>query len=125
MKDRVKDRIRRRTRRRMRVRKKVFGLPERPRLAVYRSNKYIYGQIINDIEGHTLVSMNDRHESVNEFINPEKKGKIGRSFAAGKALAKVALDNGITEVSFDRGGYIYRGRVRAFAEGAREGGLKF
>jgi large subunit ribosomal protein L18 len=121
----VQDRVARRERRHLRIRKRVSGDSNRPRLAVYRSNKHIYGQIIDDIAGHTLVSIFDGQEVVKEFVSADKKGKTGLSYAAGKALAKVALDKGIKLIAFDRGGRLYHGRIKAFAEGAREGGLQF
>ncbi len=125
MKDRVRDRIRRRIRRKRNIRKKIFGTREKPRLSIFRSSKYIYSQIIDDAEGKTLVSVNDRDETIKKFLSPEKTGKTGRSFAAGKALARLSLDKGIETISFDRCGYLYHGRIKAFADGAREGGLKF
>ncbi len=125
MKDRILDRTRRRNKRRLRIRKKISGTTERLRLSVFRSNKYIYGQLINDVDGKTLLSLSDCDASIQEYLKPEMKGKVARSFACGKALAKLALDKGITLISFDRGGHIFHGRIKAFAEGAREGGLKF
>ncbi len=109
-----------RLKRHARVRGKVSGTPERPRLAVYRSNAHISAQIIDDVNGVTLCSANT-HESAFEGIgsNKEAARKIGNT------LAKRALEKGITTVVFDRGGYIYHGRVSELAEGAREGGLKF
>ena len=109
-----------RKRRHQRLRKRVVGTAERPRLAVYRSNKHIYAQIIDDDKGVTLVSASTQE---NGF-----EGNTGNKAAArivGKRIAEKALEKGITEVVFDRGGYIYHGRVSELAEGAREGGLKF
>lgn len=106
-----------------RVRKKVFGTPERPRLCVFRSLSNVYAQIVDDVTGNTLVSASSLEEEV--------KGKIthgGNKEAArvvGECVAKRALDKGINEVTFDRGGYIYHGRVKELAEGAREAGLQF
>ncbi|OQY29066.1 MAG: 50S ribosomal protein L18 [Candidatus Cloacimonetes bacterium 4572_55] len=125
MKDRIFDRIRRRNRRKRRIRKKVFGTSGRPRLSVFRSNRYIYGQIVDDHKGITLASAGDRSQGVAELFDSKKKGKVGKSFAAGKLLAAHALEKGIESIVFDRGGYLYHGRVKAFAEGARAGGLKF
>ena len=109
-----------RLKRHARVRGKISGTPERPRLAVYRSNAHISAQIIDDVNGVTLVSANT-YESSFEGIgsNKEAARKIGAT------IAERALEKGITTVVFDRGGYIYHGRVSELAEGAREGGLKF
>ena len=102
-----------------RIRKKINGTKERPRLSVYRSNGEIYGQVIDDVQGHTLLSVSSR-------TMKELKGtKTEKSKEVGKSLGKMAADKGITSVVFDRGGYLYHGRVKAFAEGAREGGLQF
>ena len=127
MKDRIKDRIERRQKRRFRIRKRVIGTPDRPRLAVYRSLKYIYCQIIDDTKGHTLLSISDSAKTLETFqsVETDKKGKVKRSYLAGKAIAKLALEKGIKQVAFDRGGYLYHGRIKAFAEGARESGLLF
>ena len=109
-----------RLKRHVRVRGKISGTPERPRLNVFRSNANIYAQIIDDVNGVTLVSANT--------LEKEFEGATGNAEAAkkvGKAIAERALAKGIEEVIFDRGGYVYHGRVAALAEGAREGGLKF
>ena len=103
-----------------RVRKKISGTPERPRLCVFRSNKHIYAQIIDDVAGNTLVAASTVEKSFEgKGSNVEAAKKIGA------VIAERALQKGIEEVIFDRGGYIYHGRVKALAEGAREGGLKF
>ena len=106
-----------------RIRKHVNGTSQRPRLVVFRSNKQIYVQAVDDLKGETLVaaSSNDKGLAV------ECKGKTGIEAAAivGKAIAERALAKGITEVAFDRGGYLYHGRVKSLADAAREGGLKF
>ena len=109
-----------RLKRHKRVRGKISGTPERPRLAVYRSNAHISAQIIDDVNGVTLVAANT-YEKDFEGIgsNKEAARKVGNT------LAKRALEKGISAVVFDRGGYIYHGRVSELAEGAREGGLKF
>ena len=109
-----------RLKRHKRVRGKISGTPERPRLAVYRSNAHISAQIIDDVNGVTLVSANT-YEKAFEGIgsNKEAARKVGNT------LAKRALEKGISAVVFDRGGYIYHGRVSELAEGAREGGLNF
>lgn len=104
-------------RRHKRIRKKVFGTPERPRLSVYRSLKYIYAQLVDDVQHRTFVST--------DSMKIDKGKKVGKSKECGKLLAKLALEKGIKEIVFDRGGYNYHGRVKALAEGAREGGLKF
>ena len=101
-----------------RVRKKISGTPARPRLCVYRSNKHIYAQIIDDVAGVTLVSASTMDK---DFTG--NGGNIEAAKAVGNTVAKRAIEKGITEVVFDRGGYIYHGRVKALAEGAREGGL--
>ncbi len=112
-----------RKKRHTRVRGKVFGTPQRPRLNVYRSLTNIYAQIIDDVDGKTLVAASS--------LDNEIKGKVsgnGNQEAAklvGEMVAKKALEKGIETVTFDRGGYIYHGRVKALAEGAREAGLKF
>ncbi len=101
------------------IRKKVSGTPERPRLSVYKSNTAIYGQLIDDKNGQTLTSASSREFGAEKNINIEKAREVG------KKLAEKAIANGITNVVFDRNGFIYHGKVKAFAEGAREGGLKF
>ena len=109
-----------RLKRHKRVRSKVFGTPERPRLNVFRSGANIYAQIIDDVNGVTLVSANTLEKGF--------EGATGNAEAAkkvGVTLAERAKAKGIEEVVFDRGGYVYHGRVAALAEGAREGGLKF
>ena len=109
-----------RLKRHARVRGKISGTPERPRLAVYRSNAHISAQIIDDVNGVTLASANTYEKSFEGIgSNKEAARKVGNT------LAKRALEKGISAVVFDRGGYIYHGRVSELAEGAREGGLKF
>jgi large subunit ribosomal protein L18 len=102
------------------IRKKVFGSSERPRLSVYRSNKEIYAQIIDDNSGRTLAAASSRDKGF-ETTGP----KVDISKAVGQLLAKRASDAGVVQVVFDRNGYLYHGRVKALAEGAREGGLNF
>lgn len=110
-----------RAKRHLRVRKKVTGTAERPRLAVFRSEKNIYAQIIDDVAGRTLVAASS--------LDKDFAGKVGSNKEAaklvGEAVAKKAIEAGITEIVFDRGGYVYHGRVQMLAEGAREAGLKF
>ena len=104
-------------RRHRRVRKKVVGTTDRPRLAVYRSNRHIYAQLIDDTDGRTLVAASTL--AVRSGDNPLDQAK-----SVGTTLADQAKAAGITKVTFDRGGFMYHGRVRAVAEGAREGGLE-
>jgi large subunit ribosomal protein L18 len=119
-----------RLRRKKRVRKKIFGYPERPRVSVFRSHKHIYAQIINDVEGHTLVALSSLSPEVRAKIEELKskgeiKGKVDVARLVGRMLAEKAKAKGITKVVFDRNGYKYHGRVKALAEGLREGGLEF
>jgi large subunit ribosomal protein L18 len=110
---------RRRARIRLRIRKKLSGTNERPRLSVYRSNRHIYAQLIDDLAGHTLAS-------ASTFAMDDASGKpVEASKRVGLALAERAKEAGIAAVVFDRNGYKYHGRVKALAEGAREGGLQF
>lgn len=106
-----------------RVRRKISGTAERPRLCVYRSNKNTYAQIIDDVAGKTLVSASTLDADVKGEIT--HGGDKAAAKAVGAAVAKKALDAGVSEVVFDRGGYIYTGRVKELAEAAREAGLKF
>ncbi|MDI3316679.1 MAG: 50S ribosomal protein L18 [Bacillota bacterium] len=117
------DRREARRRRHLRVRKKVVGTPERPRLSVFRSSKHIYAQVIDDEAGHTLAAASS--------IDPELRAllKNGASVEAarqvGALVARRALTKGVRKVSFDRGGYLYHGRIKALADGARAEGLEF
>ena len=104
-----------------RVRQKVYGTPERPRLNVYRSGNHIYAQIIDDVAGHTLASASTLDKSLNLTSTQNKEA----AKVIGELIAKRALEKGIQEVVFDRGGFIYHGRIKELAEGAREAGLKF
>lgn len=104
----------------MRVRKKVKGTAERPRLNVYRSNRYIYAQLIDDTGGHTLAAANSYENGFDQSGT-----KIERAKRVGALIAERAKAKGLETVIFDRGGYLYHGRVKALADGAREGGLKF
>jgi large subunit ribosomal protein L18 len=113
--------VSRRSKIRRSIRKKIAGTAERPRLAVFRSNKYIYVQVINDDKGVTLVSASSKDGE----LAGQKVNKSEQSKAVGKLIAQKAQEVGITEVVFDRGGYLYHGRVQSLADGAREGGLKF
>jgi len=106
---------------RKRQRSKLKGTTERPRLSIFRSNKSIYAQIIDDTSGQTLASCSSRLKD----LNLQPLSKTEQSLAVGKKLAEIAKAKGIETVVFDRGGYQYHGRVKALAEGAREGGLNF
>ena len=116
-------RIERRRRIHYRIRKHVNGTAERPRMVVFRSNKHIYAQVIDDIQGKTLAAA----ASNDKELAAQCKGKSGIETAAivGKAIAQRALDKGITTICFDRGGYLFHGRVKSLADAAREGGLIF
>ena len=103
------------------IRNKVFGTSEKPRLAVFRSNKQIYAQLINDLEGVTLASAS----SIDKSLEGVKGNKIEQATAVGKLIAVNAKNASIDSVVFDRGGFLYHGRVKALAESARENGLKF
>ena len=103
-----------------RVRKKISGTADRPRLCVYRSNAHIYAQIIDDVAGVTLVSASTLEKDFEGIGSNKAAARV-----VGKTIAERATAKGITEVVFDRGGYLYHGRVSELAEGAREGGLKF
>jgi large subunit ribosomal protein L18 len=107
---------------RRRIRRKVSGTSERPRLTIYRSLNHIYAQLIDDVSGSTLVQTS----SLAEGIRAEKSsGKISKSKQVGLELAKAAISKGISKVVFDRNGLKYHGRIKAVADGAREGGLEF
>ena len=112
-----------RKRRHRRIRTKISGIPTRPRLNVNRSLNHIYVQVIDDVDGHTLVAASTLDKNLAQDL--EGKTKREQSAVVGKVVAERALDEGIDEVVFDRGGYLYHGRVKALADGAREAGLKF
>ena len=114
-----------RKRRHYRVRNKVEGTAERPRLVVYRSLRNIEGQIVDDAGGRTLIGLSTLSSELRDFTAEGQNRRVEQAFAAGKALAEKAKSQGIDAVVFDRGGYKYHGRVKAFADGAREGGLEF
>jgi large subunit ribosomal protein L18 len=107
-----------------RIRKNVVGTPERPRLVVFRSLSNIYAQLIDDINHRTLCSISTLSKEVKEEVK-EKEVKTSKSKLVGKAVARLALEKNVKTVVFDRNGYLYHGRVKAVADGAREGGLKF
>lgn len=103
-----------------RVRKKVRGTAERPRLCVYRSNKGIYCQLVDDVAGHTIASASSRDPQVDKSLNKAEQAKH-----VGTLIGEMAKSHNIDHVAFDRGGYLYHGRVKALADAARETGLKF
>ncbi len=119
--DQQKTKHRRQLRRRRHVRSKVKGTAERPRLTVFRSSKHIYAQLIDDLSGATLAAASSRTKGAALAYG----GNIKASQAVGKKIAEVALSKGITMAAFDRGHYRYHGRIKALADAAREGGLKF
>ncbi len=117
----TKNKLNRRTKIKFRIRKRLSGTAEQPRLSVFRSNKFIYAQVINDLEGKTLASASSSGKDVGE----KKLNKTEAAKMVGKAVAERAIEAGVEKVVFDRNGYLYHGRVKSLAEGAREGGLKF
>lgn len=117
------DRNNGRVRRKRRIRKKITGTATRPRLTVFRSNRHVYAQIVNDELGQTMVSASSLENELAEAVSGKEK-KEGAA-EVGKLLASRAKEHGIEQVVFDRNGYIYHGRVAAVANGAREGGLDF
>ena len=117
------DKNAKRLQRHKRVRRKVFGTPQRPRLCVFRSSNNIYAQIIDDTNRVTLVAASSLDEAVKGAVN--HTGNKEAAKMVGEMVAKKAVEKGITEVVFDRGGYIYHGRIKELAEGSREAGLKF
>ena len=117
------DRARERTRIHTRIRKKISGNPQRPRLCVFRSVSHIYAQIVDDSLGKTLASASTVEKSVRG--DAKATGNVAAAKVVGKAIAERARAQGIQSVVFDRGGYLYHGRIKALAEAAREAGLKF
>ncbi len=113
-----------RLKRKRRVRSRIFGTAERPRLSVFRSNKHIYAQVVDDSKGHTLFAASDLSPQLREILSENSK-KRERAHELGKFVAERCRELGITKVIFDRNGYLYHGRVREVAIGAREGGLEF
>lgn len=113
-----------RLRSKIKIRKKISGLKDKPRLTIYRSLNNIYAQIVDDSAGNTLVSASSLSKELIEELK-NSKGKASKSKIVGKLVAQKALENNITQVVFDRNGYRYHGRIKAIADGAREGGLKF
>ncbi len=115
-----------RERRRKRVRGKIHGTPERLRLCVFRSSAHIYAQIIDDDRGHTLVAASTLDKTLGESAAEESENaKMAKATQVGKLLAQRAKEQGLDKVVFDRAGYLYHGRVKALADGARAGGLDF
>lgn len=112
-----------RLRRKRSIRKRVRGTAERPRLSVFRSNRHIYAQVIDDDSGRTLATASTLCEEVGESVQNDKKSEVAAK--VGKLLAERCLARNIEAVVFDRNGFIYHGRVKALADGAREGGLRF
>lgn len=112
-----------RQRRHVRIRRQVVGEGERPRLSVFRSLNHMYAQIVDDAKGLTLVAASTRDPEIREILKGKKKTEAG--VAVGEAIAKRALAKGINRVVFDRGGYLYHGRVKALADSARKAGLQF
>lgn len=110
-----------RLKRKIRIRKKISGTPDKPRLSVFRSACHIYVQIIDDTKGHTLFAVSTNEEAVK--TQPAFKNKISLSFFVGKLIAEKAMNGGIKKVVFDRNGFLYHGRVKAVADGARKAGL--
>jgi large subunit ribosomal protein L18 len=109
----------RRARIKLGIRRKISGTAETPRLTVFKSNRAIYAQVIDDLKGHTLIAANSLE------LGAESHGDIGTASKVGEKLAERARDAGIKSIVFDRGGYRFHGRVKALADGARKGGLKF
>jgi len=112
-----------RVKKHVRLRNHLAGTPQRPRLSVFRSNKHIYAQIIDDQNAVTLVAASTMEKAIKDEL--QYTDTVEAAQAVGTAVAKKALDKGITEVVFDRGGYIYQGKVQSLADAAREAGLKF
>ncbi|MCP4836412.1 MAG: 50S ribosomal protein L18 [Phycisphaera sp.] len=118
--DRNKQKTVRRSRRKTGIRKRILGKPERPRLSVFRSAKHIYGQVIDDLTGRTLVSASSQDKG-----DDSSGGNVDGARTVGSRLAERAKEAGISKVVFDRNGFRFHGRVKAFADAAREGGLEF
>lgn len=116
--------LNRREKIKFKIRKKITGSPDKPRLVVFRSNKHIYAQIVDDVNHKTLLTVTSTSKKIQTALT-KTKGKIDISKFIGKKVAENALSNDIKNVVFDRNGYLYHGRIKAVADGAREGGLKF
>lgn len=124
MADKNKQKQGARERRRKQIHKKIRGTAERPRLVVFRSNRAIYGQIVDDTKQLTLASASTISKEIAETV-AKAKSKVEQAKLVGKYLSQVAKEQNISQIVFDRAGYLYHGRVKAFAEGVREGGLVF
>lgn len=120
-----KSRAIQRAKRHRRIRKKIQGTSERPRLVVFRSLRNMEGQVVDDDSSRTIVGVSTLAEKLKSFKSESRNRRIEVAFEAGKLLAEKAKEVGVERVIFDRGGYKYHGRVKAFAEGARKGGLEF
>lgn len=112
-----------RVKRHYRIRNKISGTAQKPRLAVFRSNKHMYAQIIDDVNGNTLVAASTLESDIASKV--QYTSTVEAATAVGEAVAKKAIEKGITTVAFDRGGYVYHGKIKALAEAAREAGLQF
>ena len=112
-----------RLKRKKRIRKKIFGTEQRPRLSVFRSARHIYAQIIDDINGHTIVTASSVEKEVK--AQPKFDDKVSLASYVGKLLGQRAVSKGVSKVVFDRNGFLYHGRVKAVSDGAREAGLDF
>lgn len=117
------DKNKSRLKRRFRIRKKINGTAARPRLSVFRSSKHIYAQLIDDVAGVTIVSASTVDKEIASAVG--NGGNVESATKVGEAIAKRAVAKGVTEVVFDRGGYLYHGRIKALADAAREAGLQF
>ena len=116
-------RVKARIKRHGRIRNRISGTAQCPRLSVFRSGRHIYAQVIDDVAGHTLCAASTMEKAISSSL--ESTSNVEAAKKVGTAIAEKAKDKGITSVVFDRGGYIYHGKVQALAEAAREGGLKF
>jgi len=120
----TKKKVEHRQRLKRHIRMQVSGTPERPRLTVFRSLKHVYAQLVDDASGKTILSVSDISKELRDDFK-DLKGQMARSKQVGKLAARKAIEKNITSVVFDRNGYLYHGVVKAMADGAREGGLKF
>jgi large subunit ribosomal protein L18 len=118
-----KNRKEARLKRKYRIRKRVFGTPEKPRLAVFRSEKHIYAQVIDDVHGTTLAAASTLDSEVKDQV--KNGGNVAAAQLVGKLIGEKTVAKGISKVVFDRGGYLYHGRIKALADAAREAGLQF
>lgn len=114
-----------RNQRHMRVRKKISGTPDIPRVSIFKSSKHIYAQVIDDVNGVTLAHLSTISTSLKDELSGDSLKKTDRAGIVGKKLADIVLSKKIKKIRFDRGGYPYHGRVKALAEGLREGGIEF